>query len=293
MVPPLDENWLVVRDIAWGQASPFIWRQFRGRNSSPALSADNGPSSWAGRLAGGLGGWGGKSEWHITASVSCLHPRALYFYKFGSSSKSFLRFSLVSFSCKSFFRFYLVSFSWESFKKISKTNCIPPATASLLGEAHWLKPPTLAGTIVIICMSCFMTGGPGKEHGTNNPPPTRRVLERSKGDTTCLTTSQNPSHWHPSWLIDVCATRKDSESEWLAKDNRETNPITIKLETESHVAEQSSWLPLCYCSLPGCSFPNKISCFVSICVSLDNSFPSVSQEPTFGPWKGSPFLQQL
>ena len=38
-------------------------------------------------------------------------------------------------------------------------------------------------------------------------------------------------------------------------------------------------------------FPNKISCFVSRCVSLGNSFPSVRQEPSFGPWKGSPFLQ--
>ena len=40
-------------------------------------------------------------------------------------------------------------------------------------------------------------------------------------------------------------------------------------------------------------FPNKISCFVSACVSSDNSFLSVRQEPSFGPWKGSPFLQQL
>ena len=39
-------------------------------------------------------------------------------------------------------------------------------------------------------------------------------------------------------------------------------------------------------------FPNKISCFVSTCVSSDNSFPSVRQEPSFGLWKGSPFLQQ-
>ena len=38
-------------------------------------------------------------------------------------------------------------------------------------------------------------------------------------------------------------------------------------------------------------FPNKISCFVSTCVSLDNSFLSVKQEPNFRPWKGSPFLQ--
>ena len=38
-------------------------------------------------------------------------------------------------------------------------------------------------------------------------------------------------------------------------------------------------------------FPNKISCYVSACVSPDNSFPSVRQEPSFGPWKGSAFLQ--
>ena len=40
-------------------------------------------------------------------------------------------------------------------------------------------------------------------------------------------------------------------------------------------------------------FPNKVSCFVSTCVSSDNSHPSVRQEPSFGPWKGSAFLQQL
>ena len=83
----------------------------------------------------------------------------------------------------------------------------PPSKASapcrcgdqteLLGEAHRLKTPTLARlpglvTTVTICMSCFTTGGPGKEQGTNKPPPTRRVRERSKGDTTCPTTSQSP-----------------------------------------------------------------------------------------------------
>ena len=45
----------------------------------------------------------------------------------------------------------------------------------------------------------------------------------------------------------------------------------------------SMWVP----------FPNKMSCFVSACVSLDNSFPNVRQEPSFGPWKGPAFLQQM
>ena len=99
--------------------------------------------------------------------------------------------------------------------------------------------------------------GPGKEHGTNKPPPTRRVQKRSKGDTTCPITSQNPSLWNPSWLNKVCTTRKDSESEWLAKDNPETNPITIKPKTSSHMAELFSWVPLPYCSTLWCPFPIK------------------------------------
>ena len=138
-----------------------------------------------------------------------------------------------------------------------------------------------------------MTGGPGKEHGTNKPPPTRRVLERSKRDTTCLTTSQNPSRWHPSWLSDVCATRKDSKSEWLAKDNVKTNPITIKPETESHVAEQSSWLPLRYYSLPGCPFPVK-SLALSACVSPQTiHFQVLDKSPLSGPGRGPPFCNNF
>ena len=118
-------------------------------------------------------------------------------------------------------------------------------------------------------MSC-----PGKEHGTNKPPPTRRAQERSKGDTTCPTTSQNPSCWHPSWLNKACTSRKDSESKWLTKDNLETNPITIKSTW------QFSWFLLPYCSLSWAGgFPDKISCFVSTCAFSDNSFLSVKQEP--------------
>ena len=89
-----------------------------------------------------------------------------------------------------------------------------------------------------------MTGDPDKEYGTNKPPPTGRVREKSKGDTACPSTSQNPSRLHPSWLRDVCATRKEAELEWLAKDYPETKPITIKAKTSSHVAEQFSRVPL-------------------------------------------------
>ena len=38
--------------------------------------------------------------------------------------------------------------------------------------------PPWPGTIVTICMSCFKTGGPSKEHGTNKPPLIGRVQKK-------------------------------------------------------------------------------------------------------------------
>ena len=152
----------------------------------------------------------------------------------------------------------------------------------LLGEAHWLKLPPRPGTIVTICTSCFTTGGPGKEHKTNKLLPTGRDQERSKGDTTCLTTSQNPSRWHPSWMNKVCTTRQDSESEWLAKDNLETNPITINPETASHVTELFSWVPLPY------PFPIKSLALSAHVSPRTIHFWVLDKNPVSGPGRGPP-----
>ena len=142
-------------------------------------------------------------------------------------------------------------------------------------------------------MSCFMTGDPDKEYGTNKPPPTRRARERSKGDTACPSTSQNPSRWHPSWLSNVCTTRKDSELEWLVKDHPETNPITIKPETAGHAAEQFSWVPLPYCSPCGCPFPVK-SLALSAHVSPGTiHFRVLGKSPVSGPGRGPPSCNSI
>ena len=77
----------------------------------------------------------------------------------------------------------------------------PPKISRSLNQRHRYMPhlaggivrgstlietaPPWPGTIVTICMSCFMTGDPDKEYGTNKPPPTGRVRERFKGDTAC------------------------------------------------------------------------------------------------------------
>lgn len=69
---------------------------------------------------------------------------------------------------------------------------------------------------------------------------------------------------NPAWIERGTATRKDPESDqirakqndWL-RDHPETNPIPIKPEPVSHVAEQFSWVPSPCCSLPGHPFPIK------------------------------------
>ena len=79
-----------------------------------------------------------------------------------------------------------------------------------------------------------------------------------------------------------------TESEWLAKNNLETNPITIKPKTASHVAEQFSWVPLPYCSPPGYPSPIK-SLALSAHVSPRTIHFWVLDK---SPGRGSPFLQQ-
>ena len=132
-----------------------------------------------------------------------------------------------------------------------------------------------------------MAGGPSKEHKTNKPPRTGRVQEGSKGDT------QNPSLWHPSWLNKACTTRKDSESEWLAKVNPETNLITIKPEAASHVAELFSWVPLLYCSPPRCPFPIKSLALSAHVSPRTIHFRLLDKSLVSGPGRGPPSCNRL
>ena len=94
---------------------------------------------------------------------------------------------------------------------------------------------------------------------------------------------------HPcSWLNKACTTRKDSESEWLAKDNLETNPITIKPKTVSHMAELFSWVPLPYCSPPGCPFPIKSLALSTYVSPRTIHFRVLDKSPVSGPGRGLP-----
>ena len=103
-----------------------------------------------------------------------------------------------------------------------------------------------------------------------------------------LPTFQNPPQWNPSCLSDACATRKDPESEWLTRDNPETNSITIKPKTGSHVAEKSSWFPLPCCSPPGRPFPIKSLALLAWLSPQTILFQVLDKSPLSGPGRGPP-----
>ena len=86
----------------------------------------------------------------------------------------------------------------------------------MLGETHC---PPWPGTIVTICISCFTTGGRGKEHRTNKPPPTGRVWERSKWDTTCPMSDHLPESFSLAFILAEQGVHHQeellSQNDWL------------------------------------------------------------------------------
>ena len=84
-----------------------------------------------------------------------------------------------------------------------------------------------------------------------------------------------------------CSPPADFESKWLAKENPETNPIAIKLETASHVAELFSWVSLPSCSLLGRPFPIKSLAFSAHVSPRTIHFRVLDKSPVSGPETGS------
>ena len=129
-------------------------------------------------------------------------------------------------------------------------------------------------------MSCFVTGDPDKEYGTNNPPPTRRVWERSVYFPESLSLA--------SILAERCVHHQERLWIRMIGQSPETNPITIKPNTASHMAELFSWVLLPYCSPPGCPFPIK-SLALSAHVSPQTiHFRVLDKSPVSGPGRGPP-----
>ena len=76
-----------------------------------------------------------------------------------------------------------------------------------------------------------------------------------------------------------------SQAGWLVRDNVEPGSSTTNREAASQAAGRAPGLPDAS-AVRLAPLPRNASCFVSACVSSDNSFPSVRPEPALGPWKG-------
>ena len=79
----------------------------------------------------------------------------------------------------------------------------------------------------------------------------------------------------------------------MAKDNPETNPITIKPKTVSHVTELFSWVPLPYCSPPWCPFPIKYLALSAHVSPQTIHFQVLDKSPVSGPGRGPPSCNSL
>ena len=78
------------------------------------------------------------------------------------------------------------------------------------------------------------------------------------------------------------------QTRWLARDNPETYPMTIKPETVSHVAEQFSWVHLPCCSPPGRPFPIKSLALSARVSPRIIHFRVLDKNPLLGPGRESP-----
>ena len=155
-------------------------------------------------------------------------------------------------------------------------------------HTDWNHPPW-SGTIVTSCMSCFMTGGPGKEHWTKKSPATGRVQERSKGDTTCPTTSQNPSRCiHLGWTRRAPPGRTLSQNDWQPRNESRHH----KTKTATHVAEQFSWVPLSPALHPGVPSQWNLLLFQHVSPQTIH-FWVLDKSPVSGPGRGPPTATRL
>ena len=126
-----------------------------------------------------------------------------------------------------------------------------------------------SGMMITTCTSCLTTGGSNQEHSAAPQKLTWGKFWRGQkegGDATPQYPPDVPGFFGP-----------ESGQIWAEQDDRpetakKLNPLTVKPETSSHMAEQSSWVPLLCCSPPGCPFPIK-----SLSLSVHMSSRTISE----------------
>ena len=145
-----------------------------------------------------------------------------------------------------------------------------------------------------ICMSYFITGDPGKEHGTNRSPPTRRIrVERLEGDRRCKSICRPRillAGIHLDWATCQPLGRTLSQ-----KDRPETarKLIASPQNPRQWAAWQKSPLGLPYPAALHPGGPSQQNLLLCQRVSLDNSLLSVRQPSNSRDLEGVPFLATI
>ena len=130
--------------------------------------------------------------------------------------------------------------------------------------------------MITTCLSCLTTGGPNKEGGAASRKLTGRIQEGLKGggehaspqEGRDSTSCQPPRNPHGGWEMLMPPGRTVSQNDWPETTQKLTQwPYNLRL--------WATW---------------QFSCLVSVCVSSDNPFLRVRQEPHLRPRKEPPFL---
>ena len=169
----------------------------------------------------------------------------------------------------------------------------------LLGN-HWPKLPTLANYDDNHLHELSHSRSSRQGTWCCQGKLTRRIWEGPKGERRCqpiiCPTNLPESFALEPFLAERCMHHQEGpwvrpnmgQTRWLARDNPETNSITIKPETVSHMAEQFSWVPLPCCSPPWRPFPIK-SFALSARVSPQTiHFWVLDKSPVLDPGRGPP-----
>ena len=154
--------------------------------------------------------------------------------------------------------------------------------------------PTWPGKIVATCMSYLTTGGPGNKQNWQAITNRKNLGKVKRREEMPVHMSYQPPRIlltgiHLGWAMRSPPRRTLSLNDWLETTRKVAHSHkTWDCEPHGRAVLLGSLTLLLSTQAP---LPHEVSCFVSTCVSSDNSFPSIGQEPTLGPWQGSPFLQ--
>ena len=159
----------------------------------------------------------------------------------------------------------------------------------LLGEAHWLSPPTLARHHSNYLHELFWQEVLVKNMELIN----RQPEELGKGQKETPHVRSPPrillTGIHIDWTRHARPGRTVSQNDWLKTTQKLIpSPQNTRLLCGRAVPLGSLALLLSTRapSKTGDFIPDNISCFVSTYISPDNSFLSVRQEPSCGPLMG-------